>query len=63
MHKLYEIISRDEICSRFNIHKDTLKRWIKNRNFPKPIKASGRTPLFSIKNINEWFRNMEREND
>ena len=63
MHKLYEIISRDEICSRFNIHKDKLKRRIKISNFPKPIKASGRTPLFSIKNINEWFRNMEREND
>ena len=63
MHKFYEIISRDEICIRFNINKDTLKRWIKKRNFPQPIKASGRSPLFSIKKINEWFQYMEKSND
>ena len=63
MHKLYEVISKDKIYSRFNIHKDKLKRQIKISNFPKPIKASGRNPFFSVNKTNQWFRNMEKKND
>ena len=63
MHEFFDIITRSELCDRFNIHKDTLTRWIKHRNFPKPLRASGRIPLFSLKAINSWCQKMENSKE
>ena len=40
------IIPRKEICKQIGVSRDTLKIWIRERNFPKPLKSSGREPLF-----------------
>ena len=50
-----KIISRREICKQIGVSRDTLKNWIRNRNFPEPLKASGREPLFDELSVKEWF--------
>ena len=43
------------MCEQVEISKDTIRNWIKNRNFPKPLISSGRDPLFNLQEVNEWF--------
>ncbi len=50
-----QVISRQNICKQVGISKDTIRNWIKNRNFPKPLISSGRDPLFNLQEVNEWF--------
>ena len=35
------IIPRKEICKQIGVSRDTLKNWIKDRNFPEPFGGSG----------------------
>jgi predicted DNA-binding transcriptional regulator AlpA len=55
------VISRKEICKQIGISRDTLKNWIRDRNFPKPLKSSGREPLFDQFLVKEWL--MQKKND
>ena len=50
-----QVISRQNICKQVGISKDTIRNWIKNRNFPKPLISFGRDPLFDLQEVNEWF--------
>jgi excisionase family DNA binding protein len=52
-----EVISRKQICKQIGITKDTIRNWIDNRDFPKPLIASGRDPLFNFKEVKEWLHN------
>ncbi len=47
------VITRQNICKQVEISKDTIRNWIKNRNFPKPLTSSGRDPLFNLQEVNE----------
>ena len=58
-----KIISRREICKQIGVSRDTLKNWIKNRNFPEPLKPSGREPLFDELSVKEWFLNEGGNNE
>ena len=58
-----KIISRREICKQIGVSRDTLKNWIKNRNFPEPLKVSGREPLLDELSVKEWFLNEGGNND
>ena len=51
------IIPRKEICKQIGVSRDTLKNWIKDRNFPEPLKSSGREPLFDQLSVKEWLLN------
>ena len=51
------IIPRKEICKQIGVSRDTLKIWISKRNFPKPLKSSGREHLFDELSVKEWFLN------
>ena len=51
------IISRKEICKQIGVSRDTLKNWIRKRNFPKPLNSSGREPLFDKLCVKEWLLN------
>ena len=48
------IIPRKEICKQIGVSRDTLKNWIRKRNFPKPLNSSGREPLFDELCVKEW---------
>ena len=51
------VISRKEICKQIGVSRDTLKNWVKKRNFPEPLKSSGREPLFDQLSVKEWLLN------
>ena len=51
------IIPRKEICKQIGVSRDTLKNWIRKRNFPKPLNSSGREPLFDELCVKEWLLN------
>ena len=51
------IIPRKEICKQIGVSRDTLKNWIRKRNFPNPLNSSGREPLFDELCVKEWLLN------
>ena len=57
------IIPRKEICKQIGVSRDTLKNWIKDRNLPEPLKASGREPLFNELSVKEWLLNEGGNNE
>ena len=63
LNNTLNIISRREICKQIGVSRDTLKNWIKNRNFPEPLRASGREPLFDELSVKEWFLNEGGNNE
>ena len=57
LNNTLNIISWREICKQIGVSRDTLKNWIKDRNFPEPLKSSGREPLFDQLSVKEWLLN------
>ena len=53
------LIPRAQLCEKLGVSRSTLKRWAKTRNFPQPIKASGREPIYDIDQVNHWISEME----
>ena len=53
--QVINVISRKQLCKQLGISRSTIKRWIKNRSFPEPLKASGREPLFDRNEVETWF--------
>ena len=57
------IIPRKEICKQIGVSRDTLKNWIRKRNFPKPLNSSGREPLFDELCVKEWLLNNNKDSN
>ena len=57
------IIPRKEICKQIGVSRDTLIYWIKDRNFPEPLKSSRREPLFNELSVKEWLLNEGGNNE
>ena len=51
------VISRKEIFKQIGVSRDTLKNWVKKRNFPEPLKSLGRDSLFDQLSVKEWLLN------
>ena len=51
-----KVITRAEVCREFNCHRDSLKRWIKEKGFPSPLPCPAREPIFDIEEVNRWIR-------
>ena len=49
------IIPCKETCKKIGVSRDTLKNWIKDRNFLEPLKSSGREPLFNELCVKDWL--------
>ena len=58
-----DVISRKQLCRQLGVSRSTIKRWIKTRNFPEPLRASGREPLFDVTEVDFWLSEMEASND
>ena len=52
----FNIVTRSDICREFNCHPDTVKRWIKEEGFPKPLPCKAREPVFDANSVNDWIR-------
>jgi len=57
------LIPRAQFCEKLGVSRSTLKRWVKTRNFPNPIKASGREPIYDIDQVRDWVSEMEVRDD
>jgi excisionase family DNA binding protein len=57
------VIPRGQLCEQIGVSRSTIKRWIQTRNFPQPLKASGREPLFNRDAVDQWFSELEAKND
>ena len=57
------IILRKEICKQIGVSRDTLKNWIRKRNFPKPLNSSGMEPLFDELSVKEWLLNNNKDSN
>ena len=55
-----DVISRKRVCASIGISADTLTRWIKERGFPQPLHASGRSPIFDKKMVSDWIVDREK---
>lgn len=63
MTRQVNVIPRKHLCAQLGISRNTIKRWIEHRGFPKPLKASGQEPLFDSDAVNLWFEEMEAGNE
>ena len=43
------VIPRGQLCEQLGVSRSTIKRWIETRNFPQPLRASGRERLRAAK--------------
>ena len=63
MLKLSKIVTREQLCEQLGISANTLRRWIKERDFPHPLNASGRRLFFDCEDVSVWLQSMEVSND
>lgn len=47
-------LSVDQVASRFGVSKDTIWRWRREGDFPKPVKLGGRTTRWRLSDIEAW---------
>ena len=57
------VIPRTELCKQLGVSRSTIKRWITQRDFPSPIPASGREPLFNMKAVQDWLDTKGEQHD
>ena len=57
------VTPRGQLCEELGVGRSTIKRWIETRNFPQPLPASGREPLFDPKADQYWLASGETKND
>ena len=58
------IISRKDLCKKIGVSNDTIRKWIKERDFPAPLPQSGREPFFDIEAVHRWlFKHKESHNE
>ena len=63
MQPQLNVIPRNLLCAQLGISRSTVKRWIKDRDFPSPIQASGREPLFDVTAVQQWLDNRGVQDD
>ena len=63
MLEISKIITREQLCEQLGIRSNTLRRCIKERDFPHPLIASGRRPFFDCDDVSVCLQSMEVSND
>jgi len=48
-------INRTQLADELGVSIATIRNWSKKTNFPKPIKNSGKTPIYKTLEINSWL--------
>ncbi|WP_241524131.1 helix-turn-helix transcriptional regulator [Oceaniglobus indicus] len=44
----------EQVAVRFSVSKDTIWRWRREGDFPKPVKLGGRTTRWRLSDIEDW---------
>ncbi|MDA0885823.1 MAG: AlpA family phage regulatory protein [Bacteroidetes bacterium] len=58
-HQTY--VNGKEILKFFGVTSETIKDWMKNKNFPKPITPSPKTRLWKCSEIDNWLTEIRKD--
>ena len=47
-------LSVDQVAHRFGVSKDSIWRWKRKGDFPRPVKLGGNTTRWRLSDIEEW---------
>ena len=47
-------LSVDQVAQRFGVSKDSIWRWKRQDEFPRPVKLGGTTTRWRLSDIEEW---------
>lgn len=47
-------LSVDQVAKRFDVSKDSIWRWKRKGDFPKPVKLGGSTTRWRLSDIERW---------
>ncbi|MFP7572440.1 helix-turn-helix transcriptional regulator [Marivita sp. S2033] len=47
-------LSVDQVAKRFDVSKDSIWRWKRNGDFPKPVRLGGSTTRWRLSDIEDW---------
>lgn len=47
-------LSVEQVAARYNVSKDTIWRWRREGEFPKPIRLGGKTSRWRLSEIEAW---------
>ena len=56
-------VNGKEILKFFGVTSETIKDWMKNKDFPKPIRSTSKTRLWRCSEIDDWLMEMEIRRD
>ena len=57
--KIKTYVNEKEILKFFVVTSETIKDWMKNNDFPKPIASLFKTRIWRCSEINDWLLEME----
>ncbi|MFD1912271.1 helix-turn-helix transcriptional regulator [Halodurantibacterium flavum] len=52
-------LSVEQVAERLCVSKDSIWRWVREQNFPKPVKLSGRTTRWRLADILDWEGSLQ----
>jgi prophage regulatory protein len=44
----------EQVAQRYSVSKDTIWRWRRERDFPRPVKLGGKTTRWRLCDLEEW---------
>ena len=47
-------VSVKQLCRRYFVHRMTIKRWVDEDKFPKPIKINARLHRWRLEDVEAW---------
>lgn len=54
--KLPEIMRIKDVAARYGVHRDTIRKWVEDGKFPRPLRLPGKHPAWRADTIDEWER-------
>ena len=53
-------ITRTQLAEELGVSIATIRNWSKQRGFPKPVKNSGKIPIYKTLEINSWLTQEDK---
>ena len=54
-------VNGKDILKFFGVTSETIKDWMKNKGFPKPITPSSKTRLWKCSEIDDWLMEIKKD--
>ena len=53
-------LSERQLAERYSVHRSTLRRWRRDREFPRPVRFSGNCTRWRLADVLDWEHSQER---